>query len=880
MLPEKYSNFSFKILKFIVKDSIRDGALEDFIDKYELLYKDCGKITAILWLWFQIIYMLPSYFLNSILWGFIMFKNYLKIGLRSLKKQKGYSFINISGLSIGLFTFILILLYVNDELKYDKFHKNGKNIYRLVRDLHYSEKMGAYATTSAPYATELLVSFPNIISQTVRFYNPSTLVSYKKENIFQESRFHYVDPNVFDVFSFNLKYTHQVSPLLEPFTIVLSENMAVKYFGNEDPVGKVLKIDNKYDFRVTGILEKLPENSHIKIDFLASFNSLKTIFGFDPSKKTYSTVWRPLMYTYLFIPDVSRIEELKIGFPDFIVHMYGEWARSEVGLKLQPLLDIHLRSNLKNEIEPNGDIRYIYVISAVGVFVLIIACINFMNLSTCQIARRANEVGIRKTFGAGRFQLIIQYLTESVGYSIFSLIIALSGIAVLLPYFNKFMNKEIMIDKIWNLQSVSGIFILIIFIGFVSGSYPAFYLSSFNPVKVFKRIGYIKSRRLGLRKILIIMQFVISITILIITLVIREQMIFIKSKKLGLNKNQVIAIPLRDSSMFEKYRVYKTKFSASPFIKNVSFTSELPFKDALVDYVYRIAATPENEYPNMYMLSVEYDFVKTMEMKIIKGRDFNENLSSDFAYGYILNEAAVKKLGFENPVGKLFGRDHITHYYKSINRYGTVIGVIEDFHFRSLHNNIDPIAMFIHPSKRKPYRYIVVRIGSGDIKEAVEFLEETWKKLEKGRPFETLFLDSLFEQLYRLEKKLGIIFKYFTFLTLFVVCLGLFGLISYTTEQRNKEIAIRKIFGSSVSRIFIIVVKEFVWLFLIGNIIAYPISYFVMKKWLENFAYHINLNITIFILSGILAFLITFFTVSYQSYKAAEANPVDSLRNE
>lgn len=809
-----------------------------------------------------------------------MFRNYAKFFIRNLKNNKVYSIINILGLSIGLFTCILMLLYVDDELKYDRFHEKGDNIYRLVRHLHFSERSGSHATSFAPFAQGLLDSYPEVVEEVVRFYRHAAMIKVDDENNIHEKNLYFTDSNVFRVFDFPLVSGDPERALIDPFTMVISQEAAKRYFEDSDPVGKILKFNDDHEFRITGVMGELPGNSHFDIDILCSFSSVKPIAGYDISVKTHGSVWHPALYTYILASDKGRVKEIEKTLPDFAVKMYGTWAREEIIFELQPLQDIHLRSHLKEEISANSDIAYVYIISGIAFLVLVIACINFMNLSTSRSAARAKEVGVRKVMGAQKKQLIGQFIFESTAFSFLSLVVAAAFVEVFLPVFNKFTGKDLSLELLTNPEVLTGFLLLIIFVGLFSGSYPAFYMSAFRPVRVFRGMNFFRNSGSLLRKILISLQFAITVILIIGTFVIRDQMGFIRNKRLGLNKDQVLLININDASIQKKYELFRNELGLNTNINSVSFSTELPFMDTPAEWVYRTAQTPRGDFPTMFMNGVDYDFIKSMNIELLEGRDFKKEISTDLKSGYILNEAAVKELGWEEPVGMEFGRDPIKYQHLAVKELGKVIGVVRDFHFTSLHNAIDPLALFVDPHAYLPYRYIIVKTKAENISDTIEFIENKWDELAPYLPLEYSFLDDGFMRQYRSEEKLGNTFGYFTFLAIIVACMGLFGLISYTVEQRSKEIGVRKVLGARVTNVVTLLSKEFLKIVLISNAIAWPAAFYAANRWLEQFAYKTDITITVFLFSSLAAVLISMITVSIQTIRAANTDPVNSLRNE
>ena len=803
-----------------------------------------------------------------------MIPKYIIFFLRGLRKNKSYSIINILGLSIGLFTCILMLLYVDNELKYDSFHENADNIYRVTRVSRFSENLSILATTMGPYAPALLNKNPGAIEKAVRFYKYDALVSIDAENRFQENRLFFVDPEVFEVFTFPL-IRGDKNALSRVFTIVITQEIARKYFGSEDPIGKTLTLQNEYDFEVTGVTGELPGDSHLNFDFLASFASVEPIEG-DISIVSHRNVFTPPLYTYLLIPDKSALPSIENSFPETMIEMYGESNGPMVELFLQPLTDIHLKSHLEEEIEANSDVAYVFIISAIAFLVLFIACINFMNLSTSKSAKRAKEVGIKKVVGAHRKHLVVQFLTESIGFSVLSLMVAVFFVYLYLPSFNEFTGKTLSLNLLENIEVFLSFIVLVLFVGFLSGSYPSFFLSAFTPIKVLRGTGKISSGNSTLRKAFIVIQFAISIILIAGTLVIKDQMSYVSNKRLGMNKDQVVGIAIRDASILDSYEVFKNNLNGYADVISVSLSSDLPFSNNISTSDYQTPQSPEGTFPIMKMFSVDYDFIETMEMNLKEGRDFNREMT-DLANSYILNEAAVKKLGWDDPLNRQFGRNPRHAQQEGVEEYGTVIGIVEDFHFESLKSEIDPLAMYINPGA---FKYFTVKTRAENFSNTLSFLENEWEKISPGRPFEYIFLDDAFAKLYEYERKLGSTFSYFTFLAIFVACLGLFGLISFTAEQRSKEIGVRKVLGASVPDIVSLLSKEYIKLVIFANLIAWPLGIIAAQTWLEQFAYRIDVSYFTFFLSTVITVALALITVGFQALRAAYSDPIQTLRHE
>jgi len=796
-----------------------------------------------------------------------MFKNYLKIIFRTLKRNKVYSTINIMGLAIGLACSILIILYVLNELGYDRFHKNSDNIYRVSTALTMGSNVLDFAIIMGPVGPAMLEDYPEVVDMVRLFKEMKRRFMKYEDNGYYEDDIFFADPSFFDIFSFRLLKGNPKTVLKEPFSMVLTEETARKYFGDEDPIGKRVRYNNKDDYVVTGIVEKAPENSHLKFNILLSFSSL-------PEQAVQQ--WRLVrFYTYLKLQDGVSPKNLESKFPAFIEKYIGK-DLEEVGIKkwelfLQPLTDIHLHSHLKMEMEPNNHISTIIVFITIAFFILGIACINFMILTVAGSSRRAKEVGVRKVLGAEKKGLVRQFLGETVASSLISLFIALILVKFFLFVFNDVTGQQLALDYGKNWLYLLGFIALGLIVGVLGGIYPAFLLSAFKPVDVMK--GELKTGRRGskLRNILIGLQYFIAIGIIGCTMVMYDQINFIKNKKLGFETEQVLVVPLDSKNVRDRYTALKNEWLKNPGV--VGVTAALTY---MSDFVEETAALPDGQDDSILMasLTVDYDFTKTMGMEIVRGRAFSKEFPTDLKEAVIINEAAVKTFGWDDPLGKSIkqyngrGEEIFNH---------RVIGVVKDFHFASLHQKIKPIRIMLTDWRQ---RYILIRIKPGNISETIGYLAETWGAFEKDIIFEYFFLDETFDKLYRTEQRLGKIFIYFTFLSILIACLGLFGISSITARLRSKEIGIRKAHGARVSNIVWLILKEFTRLVLVAAVIAGPLAYFVMDRWLQNFAYRTSLDVTTFILSGLAAIAIAILTIGFQVIKAANTDPVKVLRYE
>ena len=794
-----------------------------------------------------------------------MFSGPWKMTIRFTKRHKGYSLINIAGLAIGLACCILILLYVRYELSYDTYHEHADRIFRVVEKLHWHGKDSHMAITQAPLAPALKTDFPEVIHAVrlmdLRGWGDQVLVA-NREKCFYEDRWLFADAPVFDVFTFPLIKGISSTALRNPFSVVITENAAKKYFGDADPMGQSLFINDMHNFTVTGVLEDVPFNSHFRFDFLASFSTVEKWRG-----EWLNNWFNHNYYTYILLAKSCHPSDLESRLPDFIRKYTGEQEEIRLTYSLQSLTDIHLHSNLESEIESNSDIVIIYIFSSIAVFVLLIACINFINLSTATAVSRAREVGMRKVLGARRSQLIKQFLGESVLFVLLALPIAFAMVQIVLPYYNAFTDKTMGFYLFNNGSDILLSILVVLFISMLSGLYPALCLSGFKSIGVLKGI---ESSRRGswLRKGLIVFQFIISITLIASTIIIKKQTHYIRTKKLGFNKEQIVVLPImRDQRLRDMYEIIKSELLTYRNILNVSASSGMPGR---VTHHWIFDAEGEEETGKRYsawIMMVDHDFIETLGIEIIEGRDFSEHLATDEKEAILLNESAKATFDWDSPLGKNI---------KTENKEGCVVGVVKDFHFKSLYQSIEPLLIYIYPR----YQYIAIRLAPDDIPGSMAFIKSRWAALAPDRPFEYYFLDNDFNRRYRAEERLGDMFECFAFLSIVVACLGLYGLISYSVERRKREIVIRKVLGASVPNISILLSRQFLSLVFAASMVAWPVAYFTIKKWLQNFAYRTNMDFGSFLISTVLALIVALIPVSYQSLKAALADPARTLRVE
>ena len=809
-----------------------------------------------------------------------MLKNYLTIAVRNLFRQKLYSAINILGLAVGMACSILILIYVQDELSYDRYHKNADRIYRIVREQDFGGRV-SHSAISPPAMAALLPDELPEVEGAVRLIPGGTLISYGEKRFFED--FYYADPGVFDVFNFPLLRGDPKTALSEPFSIVIAPAVAERFFGDEDPIGKVLTFSYQHhEYKVTGILKEVPRNSHIRFDALVSWVGYNEERNRNRWLPSYSSGSMMLLYSYVLLPQGYDPAELEEKLPGFVETYMGEHLRSrgwKLRFHLQPLTRIHLHSDLEHDRASVSSIAYVYGFSAIAVFILLIACVNFMNLSTARSARRAKEVGLRKTVGAHRWQLVGQFLGESVLVTVLAFVLAIALVELFLPAFSAIAGKELTAyHGTWFMPIALAAIPLAV--GVIAGGYPAFFLSTFEPGDVLKGALSSGRRRSSFRKVLVAVQFAITTALLIGTGIVYTQMAYVRNKDLGVEKDHVVSVWCRAK---EKFDLIKNEWSQEPGILETAASSDIPFRLPVGYNLPRWPVAPEGTPPDAALdistYWIDYDFIRLFGIKVVAGRNFSkERFSADSTGAFIVNESAVKRFGWGTPeaaVGKqltLLNRNN-----KGIRKAGRVIGVVRDFHMQVLYRKIEP-AVFHMSTDR--FECISARVAPGRMPDALAFLKQKTKALRPDRPFDYYILDERFESQYRADERRGQILGGFTVLAIFIACLGLFGLASFAAEQRTKEIGIRKILGAPVSHIALLLSKDFIKPVILANLIAWPVAYYAMNRWLQHFAYRIDLDIGIFALGGVLALAIALATVSYQAVKAALANPVDALRYE
>jgi putative ABC transport system permease protein len=808
-----------------------------------------------------------------------MLKNYLKIAYRNLVKYKFISFINIFGLTVGLACCLLILTYISHELSYDRQHPNPGRVYRVTRTFLNPETKAVSLTLSTvapPFAPLLKNDFGEIEDITRTLSNGNTPMKYE-EKMFYENNVMFADDHFFNFFRADVVEGDPKKALSDPYSVMLSEQMAKKYFGNEDPMNKVIRINmgNYFDFKVTGVYKAFPSNMHFHPEIMISFNTLNDslIYGAENLRTNWGN---NSFFTYIRLPEHYDPKNLVSQFPAFIdkhVETGPKYKASEwTSLGLQKLTDIHLRSHTDYEAEENGDIKRVYIFSAIALFILLIACINYMNLSTSRSTLRAREIGIRKVAGAEKKEIVFQFLSESILVSYISMIFALALTWTALPWLNKVSGLQLTVDILMKWQFIVPLLLIPLIVGIVSGIYPALFMSSFQPVKVLK--GFLKTGGgISFRKALVALQFFISIILIIATGVVFWQMRFMQNKILGFDKEHLVTLPYT-TQLNDRYEAFRNELLTNSYIKNVGRSSRIP-TGRLLDAMGARMESADTLAPvsaDIKYVAADHDFISTYGVKIVAGRSFSRDYSLDTS-AFLINEAAAKTLGFKNyedAIGKNFGYG---------NRRGKLIGVFNDFHFESLHQKITPLVIFV-PRGAGGYGAISIKLAGANLPSALDRIRTTWKNFLPETPYQYTFLDDNFARLYESEQRQKTLLIIFASLAIIIACLGLFGLSAFAILQRIKEIGIRRVLGADVSTILALLSKDFLKLVVFAAIPAFVAAWYFMNKWLQDFAYRISMPWWIFLTAAVLAAVIALITISFQAIKAAIANPVKSLRTE
>lgn len=871
-----------KLLRFFLKEKYLEeieGDMEEIFLANAETYSPARARRIYAWEMIRLLrpVLLKSWKASPTYNHYAMYKNYYKVAWRNLVKKKAYSFINIFGLGLGIACCLLIFMYVQHELSYDNYHKNKQRIFRVIHGWADGDPKDGVTSSpywvwgNAPIGVALKDDFPEI-EKVVQFSGRSDILLTNGEKVYQEEGVFFMDSTVFDVFSWKLLEGNPKTALTAPYSIVLTESTARKYFGDEDPLGKSLKGSESAgrsdagDYMATGVMADVPLNSHFR------FNALLSMSTFRKSRPDVFDAWGYVdFYTYFLVNDRFDIHAFRRKLPDFLKR-HRDYPESKYVMDIEPLKDAYLRSKAERQPGETGSLANIYVFSIIGLFILVIAIINFMNLSTARSLERGKEVGIRKSIGAARSSLISQFLGESMIVVCLSTVIALIIVWLAMPHMANFTGKELDIQPFLTWKAVSLLIVSILLIGLLAGSYPALVLSHFNPVHILKGTGRSRGRGAGLRKVLVVFQFTLSIALIAGTMVVYFQMNHILDNDLGFDKDQMLVVDYNyDGAVNAKSEVLKAELEKNPSVLSVAFCRSVP--GSYFPFAGTQIETPDGEMKHIAqgIFQVGMDFVTHFGLELVAGRTYSRAYPSDSSKALIINEACARQYGYRNPA------DAVGKKFSQWGREGVVIGVVKDFNYTSLHDKIEPLTLPFEPYAS---RYLSVKIKPDNIRGTVKEIGEVWHQLVPHRPFLYSFLDDDFNKQYKSDFMFRRLFTTFACLAIFIACLGLLGLATYTAEQRTKEIGIRKVLGADIRSIVSLLSRDFMMLVLIAIIIATPISWYAMSRWLQGFAYKMEIQPWIFIFSGCIALAIAAMTISFQSIKSAVMNPVNSLRSE
>ncbi len=853
MTVKKYSStyFALKLLKIISSGKDYDYAIGDLEETYQYIAENEGPKKANCWFWREVLKSLPGFVKNGVYRRTAMVRNYFKIAFRNIIRNKVFTLINILGLAVGMACFILISLWIQDELSYDKFHADKDNLYMLTI-IHPNDVVDR----NVPYALapRLANEFPEFI-QFTRIYEYGLLATctfkYQPDNgipvMFYEDNVNFVDPSFFSMFSFPFVFGDSETAFQNPNSLVITDKIATKYFGHDNPLGRVLNLNNRQDLVVSGVIH-IPSNSHIQLDFIS------------PLSDRLANDWNWRDPSYVLLDQNASVTAVKQKIAGALSKHSPYQFADTLKVDLLPFTKVHLNF---------GRRTYVYIFSLIAAFILLIACINYMNLATACSANRSREVGLRKVMGAKRLELIQQFLGESILMSAFGLAISLIMVKMGLPLLNILTSKQLTFSLLGSHSMYLYLFGLIFVVGLVSGTYPAFFLSANRPADMLKSSLHFKSKRSSFRVVTVVGQFAISILLIACTAVVFQQLGYVQNRPLGLKTDYIIKVPI-NRMLLGRLMSYKNKLLQNPNILNVTASQSVPFNEDYKTSGVEWDGKDPQLAPNVRYSISYFDYIETFALEVVEGRSFKSGSSADVA-NFVINEEAAKYMSMDNPVGqrlKFWGSE------------GTIIGVVKNYHHVSLHREIMPQIFNINPRNYGSLRFIFIKIASENIPDTLKYIRTTTTTFAPNYPYEYTFLDQGVEDLYQAEQKLGKIFSSFAFLAIFISCLGIFGLASFMAERRTKEIGIRKVLGASISHIVMLLSKEFSRWILLANVIAWPIGWFAMHKWLQNFAYRSSLNPLLFLLAGMLSLVIAALPVSYQAIKAAVADPIDSLRYE
>ncbi len=853
------------ILSCVYPDRGHFTSVGDFREEYLEVYQSSGPFRANLWYWMQIAKSIPSYIRNRSHWSIVMIHNYLKIAFRTIKRHKGYSIINITGLALGMACCLMILMHLSFELSYDTYHKDVDRIYRIGIDITTPTFEMTSVQISFLMAPFLKDNFPQVESVT-RIWPGRPRLIQKGDSIFYENNFIRADNNIFDVITIPFIHGNAKSALTQPGSLVITESMSRKYFGNENPFGTTLQVDGE-ELLITGVIADQPPNTHLKFEFIApiSMNEVP-----DYMQESWDVC---NFFTYIKFRLNANLEETLRQIEAGANKNRNLGRNDKYTYFLQPIRDIHLHSHFTGELEPPGNPTYFLIFGVIAGLILAIASINFINLSTARAAIRAREVGMRKTVGAARSQLIVQFIGESMFTTLLAVILACVIVLVSLPLYSYLVEIPYTVSSLVHLDFTLVLVGIILFTGLVAGSYPAFFLSAFSPVTVLKGRGISGSKRNGLRRFMVVVQFTASLILVTGTIVIYHQIEYMKNKHLGFEKEQKVIIPVRGGTIIQRNpENVKSEFRQHSGILGATVSSGFP--GGVRSFCNtRLGREASEEGRSMHFLFVDSDFLDEYGIELAAGRAFQKKTVLDKNYEIVINETALSKFGFHDPK-EIFGKK-INSCWRG---QGEIVGVVKDFHFYGLQSEIGP--MILINTDPSYFRYITLTLSTYEIGQTLSFIKKTWKEIFHDIPLDYFFLDTYFDRFYRHEEKVAALVSVFSILAISIACLGILGLASNTTQQRTKEIGIRKVLGASASRIVSLLTGEFVRWILFANIIAWPIAYYVLNRWLAGFAYRIEFSAWFLLIPCALSLGLAALTVSYHTIKAAVANPADSLRYE
>ncbi len=867
----KIPAFAKWLLSKTLPMSESDFLLGDFEFCFNRIVEDKGHFSAVLWYWLQLFKTAPEFIKTSKRRGALMFKNYIKMAFRNMIRYKGYTFLNVTGLALGLACCMLIMFWVLDETSYNAFHENADNLFLVEQDQSYSGQKFHVNVTSYIMGPFLTDEIPEVKYST-RYAGTGTLLMRHEEILNYERRVRAVDPEFLDMFTFPLLDGDKNTCLDDPYSIVIDEATAEKYFGDTNPIGKVFTVNNQYSLTVTGVLKDLPTNSTIRFRMLVSIEFTKTLGRFGDN-------WGNNIFTYVQTIPGSIKADVNKKMTDLVFRKmrdrYSDQPEllSRIGdepstmFMLDPVKRIRLYQTFGFSNAP-GRVQFVYIFSIIAIFILLIACINFMNLSTARAANRSKEIGMRKVTGALKRNLITQFYVEAITLSLLAMVLSIGLIIIFLPFFNDISGKTFTLAVLQNRNTLLGMFIITLTAGILAGSYPALYMSRFNPIKSLKGSASKGSKSSNyFRKGLVVFQFSLSIILIIGTMVVFKQLDYMLNKYLGYDKDAIVFIPLRGNSV-DSYPELKSELLQNPLVRNVS---------GLWQNISGIGANGggaewEGKDPEIDPLIgfnfVDYSITETLGIEIVNGRSFSVEHATDAEEAFLVNEEVVKIMGVDSPVDM---------HFEFWGRSGKIVGVMKNFHYQRLNNNIQPLVFAVNQTA---VRNLMIRIDPETYTEAVEYINETWKRVLPNYPSQVTYLNDNFQGMYQGQQQMGDLFKYFAFLAVLIACLGLFGLASFASEQRTKEFGIRKVLGATEQNIVYLLGSEFVKLVVFSNVLAMPVAWYFVNNWLEGYAYRTELGIFVFAGAGVLSLLIALLTVSYQSIRAAISNPVKSLRYE